>query len=173
MQAIVAVDLNWGIGCGGKLLDLIPADMKFFKETTLGKVVVMGRATFESLPNQAPLKGRTNIVLTSTGEFGDKDVIICRSLDELFKELAQYPSEDVFVIGGEQVYRELLPYCSEALVTKLENTYVADKHFINLDQEEAWILEDKGESQSHNGVYYRFMKYLNGHLVHPEMKTEP
>jgi len=173
MKAIVAVDLNWGMGCKGELLERIPEDMKFFKQTTVGKIVVMGRATFESLPSQEPLKDRINIVLSTNGQFRDKGITICRSLNELLKELEKYPTGDVFVIGGEKVYRELLPYCTEAYVTKIENTYKADKHFINLDEDKRWRLIDRGEFKSYNDIRYSFMKFTNSNLIDLEMKTKP
>jgi dihydrofolate reductase len=119
MKAIVAVDLNWGIGYQGKLLQRIPEDMKFFKAATTGKVVIMGRETFESLPGKEPLKDRVNIVLSRNQLFNNENVIICRSLTELFVELKKRLWDDVFVIGGESIYIQLLPYCSEALLTRI------------------------------------------------------
>jgi dihydrofolate reductase len=160
MKAIVAVDLNWGIGCKGKLLQRIPEDMKFFKEMTIGKVVVMGRETFESLPNQEPLKNRTNFVLSRNKSFNNEKVIICRSLDELFQKLEKHNSDDVFVIGGESIYTQLLPYCTEAYVTKIENTYIADKYFVNLDKEEMWKLVSESDTKIFKDVKYKFVKYI-------------
>lgn len=161
MKAIVAVDLNWGIGYQGKLLERIPEDMKFFKGTTTGKVVVMGRETFESLPGKEPLKDRVNIVLSKNESFTNDQVIICRSLAELFAEIKKYPTDDLFVIGGESVYTQLLPYCSEAFVTKIEKKYTADKYFINLDQAQTWELTSMSGMNSSNDLKYRFLKYLN------------
>lgn len=90
MKIIVAVDLNWGIGCDGKLLQHIPEDMKFFKEKTIGNVVVMGRETFESLPGKNPLKDRVNIVLSRDRSFKDDRLIICNSIEDTLKELQKY-----------------------------------------------------------------------------------
>lgn len=159
MKAIVAVDLNWGIGYKGNLLERIPEDLKFFKRTTTGKVVVMGRETFESLPGKEPLKDRINIVLSRNEGFTNDKVILCRSLPELFGELKKYPKDDIFVIGGESVYTQLLPYCSEIYVTKIENTYNADKYFINLDKDEKWEQLSKSEINRYNNIKYRFLKY--------------
>jgi len=161
MKAIVAVDLNWGIGYKGNLLQRIPEDMKFFKKTTIGKVVVMGRKTYESLPGKEPLKDRVNIVLSEKGKFNDSRIKVCRSLDELFCELKKYNDDDVFVIGGEAVYSLLLPYCSEAYITKIENTYKADTYFRNLDEDESWELTFESESKVYNDIQYRFTKYKN------------
>lgn len=161
MKAIVAVDLNWGIGCNGQLLKPIPEDLKFFKNMTLGKVVVMGRETFESLPGKKPLKDRKNIVLTRNENFHREDLTVCRSLEQLFNELAKYPTEDVFVIGGAEVYAQLLPYCTEAYVTKIEDTFVADKYFPNLDQMENWQMETISDLKVFGDTNYRFTKYVN------------
>lgn len=167
MKAIAAVDLNWGIGYQGKLLQRIPEDMKFFKATTTGKVVVMGRETFESLPGKEPLKDRVNIVLSRNQFFVNENVLICRSLTELFNELKKYPSDDVFVIGGESIYVQLLPYCSDALVTRIERTYNADKYFVNLDQDQTWEKSSESGIKNYNNINFRFLKYINKSLQAP------
>lgn len=161
MKAIVAVDLNWGIGYKGDLLQPIPEDLKYFKQLTLGKVVVMGRETFESLPGQKPLKDRQNIVLSRNENFVNGDVIKCTSLDELFNVLANYSKDDIFVIGGESIYSQLLPYCTDVFVTKIENRYVADKYFINIDQLDTWKVVSESGSLSYGQVKFRFLKYIN------------
>ena len=111
MKAILSADRNWGIGNGNKLLVSIPSDMKFFRQTTTGKVVVMGRKTLESFPNGQPLKNRTNIVLTENPDYRVKDAVIVHSKEELLKTLEQYDTEDIYIIGGESIYRMMLPYC--------------------------------------------------------------
>ena len=161
MKAIVAVDLNWGIGRKGNLLQRIPEDMKFFKQMTLGKVVVMGRETFESLPGKEPLKNRTNIVLSKNQKFTNENLTICRSLDELTQELKKYNFDDVFVIGGESVYTQLLPYCTEAYVTKVNKSHIADKYFCNLDEEQGWEAVSIGDLQIYKDIQFKFTKYLN------------
>lgn len=103
MNLIVAVDKNWAIGLHNKLLVSIPADMKFFRETTMGKVVVMGRKTLESFPGGQPLKKRTNIVLTSDKNYKVKDAVVVNSVEALLEELRQYNDEDIYVIGGESI----------------------------------------------------------------------
>ena len=110
MKAIVAADNKWGIGYQNKLLVSIPSDMKFFRQTTTGKVVVMGRKTLESFPNGLPLKNRVNIVLTKNRNYDVKDAVIVHSEKELLEELKKYNSDDIFVIGGESIYRMMLPY---------------------------------------------------------------
>ena len=120
MNLIAAVDKNWAIGCKNKLLVSIPADMKFFRETTIGKVVVMGRKTLESFPNGMPLKKRTNIVLTHDKTYKVPDAILVHSMEELHEELKKYPSEDIYVIGGETIYKQLLDECDVAHITKID-----------------------------------------------------
>ncbi len=161
MKAIVNVDLNWGIGCNGKLLVRIPEDMRFFKQTTLGKIVVMGRETFESLPGGLPLIERTNIVLSRDNEYNPSGVIKCSSIFDLNLNLSQYSFDDVFVIGGESVYKQLLPFCSEAYVTKVQTKCEADKFFVNLDLAHEWELIEESDTKTHNDINFRFCKYAN------------
>jgi len=161
MKAIVAVDSNWGIGYKGNLLLRIPEDMKFFKNMTLGKVVIMGRETFESLPGKEPLKDRVNVVLSRKECFKGSKIILCHSLNEIFKEIKKYKTEDVFVIGGESVYTQLLPFCTEAYITKIENKYTADKFFIDLDKDDAWESVSTSDLHFYKDINYRHVKYVN------------
>lgn len=161
MKAIVAVDLNWGIGYKGELLQRIPEDQRFFRQMTTGKIVVMGRETFESLPGQQPLKNRVNIVLSRNEDFTNDKVIICRSLDELFSKLSKYPPADIFVIGGESIYTQLLPYCSEVYVTRIYGEYTADTHFPNLDEMGNWEMITISEEKTYNNIKFIFLKYIN------------
>jgi len=159
MKLIVAVDRNWAIGNKNRLLVSIPADMKFFRLETTGKVVVMGRKTLESFPGGQPLKNRINIVLTSQPDYRVKDAIVVHNEEELKRELAKYPKEVIYVIGGESVYRQLLPLCSTAYVTKIERSYEADTWFPNLDELEDWELTGESEEQTYFDLEYFFLKY--------------
>lgn len=159
MKLIVAVDKNWAIGCGNKLLVSIPADMKFFRESTTGKVVVMGRKTFESLPGGQPLPNRTNIVLTKNSDYQVKGVDVVHDIPELLNELKKYNQEDVYIIGGESVYRAFLPYCKTAYVTKIDYAYQADTYFPDLDQDKEWNLVGVSEEQTYFDLEYVFAKY--------------
>ncbi|HBA62816.1 MAG TPA: diacylglycerol kinase [Lachnospiraceae bacterium] len=159
MNLIVAVDKNWAIGHRNKLLVSIPADMKFFRETTSGKVVVMGRKTLESFPNGQPLKKRINIVLTGNPHTDIKDAVVVHRIEALLEELKKYPSEDVYVIGGESIYRQLLPYCDTAYVTKIDHAYDADTYFPNLDADEEWQLTGVSEEQTYFDLEYTFTRY--------------
>ena len=159
MQAIVAADKNWGIGKKNRLLVSIPSDMKFFREKTTGKVVVMGRKTLESFPNGSPLKNRTNIVLTKNKDYAVKDAVIVHSEEELKEELRKYKEEEIFVIGGESVYRMLLPLCSAVYVTRIEQEFEADTFFPNLDEKKEWKMTEEGEEQTCFDLEFRFTKY--------------
>lgn len=159
MKAIVAVDKNWGIGKNNDLLFSIPEDMKFFRSTTLNKVVVMGGNTLRSFPNGNPLKNRTNIVLST--KIDREDCIIARSYSELFEIIKRYESDEVFIIGGASVYKEMLPFMDEILVTKVEADGNADVFFENLDKLENWEMVFEGEEQTSNGYKFRFTTYKN------------
>ena len=159
MKIIVAVDKNWAIGHENKLLVSIPADMKMFRQETTGKVVVMGRKTLESFPNGLPLKNRTNIVLTGNPDYQVKDAIVLHSVEEVLEEVSKYPADDVYCIGGDSIYRQFLPYCDTAQVTKIDFEYQADSYFPNLDELPEWKVTASSEEQTYFDLEYRFLKY--------------
>ena len=159
MNLIAAVDENWAIGKNNQLLVSIPADMKFFRTTTTGKVVVMGRKTLESFPNGLPLKNRTNIVLTHDKSYNVKDAGVVYSMDELWEELKKYDSDDIYVIGGESIYRQLVDACDVAHITKIDFAYDADAYFPNLDEKTDWELTADSEEQTYFDLIYHFLKY--------------
>lgn len=159
MNLIVAVDKNWAIGNQNKLLVSIPADMKFFRETTMDKVVVMGRKTLESFPNGLPLKKRTNIVITRDKNYQVKDAIVVHSVEEAVEELKKYSEEEIYVIGGESIYRQMLPYCKVAHVTKINHAYEADTFFPNLDEMEDWAVTGISDEQTYFDLEYEFVRY--------------
>lgn len=164
MRAILHADKNWGIGKSNSLMFRIPADMKFFKETTTGNVVVMGSNTLKSFPGGKPLKDRLNIVLYPGGEDRD-DCKIVRSVDELFSEIDKYPSENVFVIGGQMMYKTLLKYCTDVLVTKVDAEGDADAFFENLDNNSDFELVYESDPIETNGYTIRFTTYRNNNVV--------
>ena len=159
MNLIAAVDENWAIGNKNQLLVSIPADMKFFRETTVNKVVVMGRKTLESFPGGQPLKKRTNIVLTRDKNYKVKDAIVVNTIEALLEELKKYDEEDIYVIGGDSVYRQMLPYCKLAHITKIHHAYEADTHFPNLDEMEDWEITGISEEQTYFDLEYEFVRY--------------
>lgn len=159
MRLIAAVDRNWAIGKSGKLLVSIPEDMKLFREETMGKVVVMGRKTLESLKEKSGLLGRTNIVLTSKTDYSVKDAIVCNGVDEVLKELEAYDTNDVYIIGGGVVYEEFLDMCDEAHITKIDYAYQADTYFPNLDIKPEWQITATSEEKTYFDLCYEFVKY--------------
>lgn len=159
MNLIVAVDKNWAIGNQNKLLVSIPNDQKMFRNETIGKVVVLGRKTMETFPGGQPLAKRTNIILSTDKNYKVKDAVVVHSVDELLEELKKYPSEDVYIIGGESVYKQMLPYCDTAHVTKIDHAYEADTYFPNLDEDEAWEVVAVSEEQTYFDIAYEFVKY--------------
>lgn len=158
MNLIVAVDKNWAIGKDNKLLVSIPADMKFFRETTKGNVVVMGRKTLESFPQGQPLQKRVNIVISKNKDYQVKGAVVVHSIEEAVEEAKKYEG-DIYVIGGESIYRAMLPYCQMALVTKIDHAYEADTYFPNLDEDPEWELTGETEEQTYFDLEYVFTKY--------------
>lgn len=159
MNLIACVDNNWAIGKDNQLLVRIPADQKFFRETTTGKVVVVGRKTLESFPNGQPLKNRTNIVLTHNRDYKVKDATVVYSMEELIEELKKYPSEDIYIIGGESIYNQFLDACDVAHITKVDFAYDADAHFPNLDEKPEWQITQDSEEQTYFDLVFYYYKY--------------
>ncbi len=159
MNAIVAVDNNWAIGCKNSLLVRIPADHKNFRQETTGKVVVLGRKTLETFPQGMPLPNRTNIILTTNPDYKVKGAVVVHNKEELDEELKKYPTEDVYIIGGESVYRQMLPECDVVHVTKIDHDYEADAYFPDLDRDAGWEVTAESEEQTYFDLPYYFVKY--------------
>lgn len=159
MNLIVAVDNNWAIGLRGGLLVRIPNDHKNFRQKTVGRVVVLGRKTLETFPQGLPLSGRTNIILSTDTAYNVKDADVVHSKEELLEELKKYKDDEVYIIGGESIYKMMLPYCDTAYVTKIDHNYEADAFFPNLDIMEDWKIVDEGEEQTYFDIAYQFVKY--------------
>ena len=159
MNLIVNVDKNWAIGLGSKLLVRIPQDMKYFRSMTTGHVVVMGRKTLESFPESKPLPNRVNIVLTRDQSYQAPGALVVHSMEELKEELKKYSGEEIFVIGGGQIYRELLPLCDKAYVTKVDRAFDADVYFPDLDQDPQWKMTKVSEEQTYFDLEYVFAVY--------------
>jgi dihydrofolate reductase len=164
MKLIAVVSENWGLGLDGKLLFNLPQDMKFFKYITNNKIVVMGKKTLLSFPNSKPLPNRINIVLTRDKDFKEENVIVCHSLDELFKEIENFRSEDVFVIGGGNVFYQLQKYCDEIFITKVQKLVKADTFLYNFDEDENWMPVIKSKEFEENGMRFTFNTYYNKKL---------
>lgn len=167
MNLIVCVDAKWGIGKKNDLLFHLKKDMRHFVEHTLGKTVVMGANTLRSFPGGLPLKNRTNIVLNPDGTKADADekgYILVRSLDELFEVVKNYPTNEVYVIGGAMMYRTLLPYCDTAYITKVDADGSAEVFHENLDELQNWELIDESAPEDDNGYTIFFCTYKNANV---------
>ncbi len=160
MKCVVAVDKNFAIGREGKLLLHVPNDMRHFRSLTEGKVVVLGRKTLQTFPQGKPLPNRTNIILSRNKDFKVKGAIVVNSLEELMEEIKKYPSDDVCVIGGEQIYKQLLPFCDTCEVTYFDREFDADAFFPNLDESGSWKIEEESEEQVYFDTLYTFRRYI-------------
>ena len=159
MNLIVAVDKNWAIGYQNKLLVRIPNDMKNFRRLTTDNVIVMGRKTLESFPQGQPLANRVNIVMTKTRDYQVKGAVVVHSIEELREELKRYGDKQIYVVGGESIYRQLLPYCSKAVITKIDGIYEADTYFPNLDEDKEWQITKESEEQTYFDICYNYVTY--------------
>ena len=158
MNLIVAVDKNWGIGYQGGLLCHLRGDLQFFKKTTMGHTVVMGRSTLESLPGGRGLPGRKNVVLTRQESFKAEGVEqVVHSVEALRALLEEDP--EAFIIGGAEVYAQMLPYCCTCFVTRIWQEFPADRYFPDLDVLEEFQVTWKSEMQEENGIKYQWYKY--------------
>lgn len=161
MKLIAAVDEHWGIGKNGDLLLRISQDMKRFRMLTTGNVIVMGRKTLESFPNKKPLPNRINIVLSHNTSYQPENCIVINNLPALFQALAHYHNKDIFVIGGGRIYNLLLPYCTEALITKIQHVFPADTYLENLDVNSQWeLIASEGES-TEKDIAFQYLIYKN------------
>lgn len=159
MNMIVTVDNNWAIGNKGSLLVRIPNDSKALRQETSGKVVVLGRKTLETFPQGKPLAGSTNIILSTNPDYQVKGANVVHDIEELLEELKKYNDEDIYIIGGESIYRMMLPYCDVVHVTKIDHNYEADAYFPNLDMLKEWEITAEGEEQTYFDIAYEFVKY--------------
>ena len=156
MELIVAVYDDWGIGKDGTQPIALSADRKFFRETTRGAMIIVGRRTIEDFPGQKPLPGRVNVAI-SRNNTEIPGFTLCHSPEEAV-ELAK-TAEKAFVTGGGSIYRQMLPYCDTAYVTKVHCNPESDTFFPNLDQEKGWFLEQILQSGEENGVKYEMCLY--------------
>lgn len=161
MNIIVCVNGSMSIGKQGRLLYSIPEDMRFFRQMTSGKTVVMGRATLESLPGGKPLKNRKNIVLSHNPPEEQNGAIYCKNLNELSQALKDEAPDDVFIIGGGMLYRLMYPYCKRAYVTVVDDDEEGDAHFPDLAKENGWTEEGSSEEKEYDGLKYVFKTFVN------------
>ena len=155
MQAIVAVSQSWGIGKGGDLLFRLPSDLRRFKAMTTGHTVIMGRKTLDSLPGGKGLPHRRNLVLSRQSDFAPDRAEVIHSVEDILKTA----EDDAFVIGGQQVYEQLLPYCARVYVTKVLSDPEADAFFPDLDKLPEWKVASAGEMLTENGLSFQYVEY--------------
>ena len=160
LSIIVAVANNNVIGKDNKLIWHLPEDLKRFKTLTTGHNIIMGRKTFESLPGAQPLAKRTNIVLTTKTNYHPKNVIVAHNSKEAEELLKKYRSEDIYIIGGQSVYEQFLPFVNTIHVTKINYTYQADTFFPDLTQMKEWVMKEESEEQTYFDLEYYFQKYV-------------
>lgn len=165
MNLIVAVDNNWSVGYEGGLLAYLPGDLPYFKEKTMGKIIIMGRKTLESLPGGKPLKGRTNIIMTRDKDFTCDGAKVCYSKDEVLNYVKQYSNEDIFIIGGAQIYNLFMNECKKAYITKIYKEMPADKYINNMDKLDNWKMTWESEKQEHEQLIYQWTIYENVNLL--------
>ena len=159
MNLIAAVDKNWKIGYKGRLLVKIPLDQQWFQKTTKGKIIVLGRKTLETFPNGLPLPSRKNIILSRNPDFQVKGAEVTHSIEETLELLGQYKSEDIYIAGGESIYRQFLPYCDVAHITRIDYEYQADACFPNLEELPDWKFTADSEEQTYFDLEYTFQKF--------------
>lgn len=163
LSLVVAVDQNWAIGYEGNLLARVSDDLKNFRTYTTGKTVILGSKTLATFPGGKPLKNRRNIVLSRRPDYAPEGVEVARSVEEALALLSE--DEEAVVIGGETVYRQFLPYCEEAVVSKFDAAFPYDAMFPNLDDDPAWEIAQVGEERvaadtdSHPGMPWRIVTY--------------
>lgn len=156
MELIVAVYDDWGIGKNGTQPIALSVDRKFFRETTRGAMVIVGRRTIEDFPGKKPLPGRVNVAMTRSGA-QIPGFTVCGSPEEA-AELAK-TAERAMVIGGGSIYRQMLPMCDTAYVTKVHCTPESDTFFPDLDKDPAWELEAVLQSGEEDGIGYEMCLY--------------
>ena len=159
MNLIVAADSRWGIGKNGGLLADLPTDMKYFREHTRNRVVVMGRRTLESLPGKKGLPKRVNFVLTSNADFEAERCTVVHSEDELWEALSKYEPDEVFLIGGATLYNRFYKYCDKLYVTKIDADLGADTFTVDFDKDPDFEIISESEPVTENGLTYRFVIY--------------
>ncbi len=162
MNLIAAVDRNWAIGRDGRLLVSIPSDKETFRRETVGKAVIMGRKTLESLPGGQPLAKRTNVVLSRDPDFRMKGAVVCGSVEEALEAVSGFAPEDVFVIGGQETYEAFLPYCDTAYITYIDYKYQADAYLHDLDRDPDWMMETESDELTYFNLCYTFRRYVRG-----------
>ena len=159
MNIVVAVNSDWGIGYNNSQSLVISEDRENFRKITSGGIVIVGRKTFQEIGR--PLPNRMNIILTQDKTFKASGTIVTHSIDEVLAKIGDSDTDKVFVIGGGAIYRQFLPMCSHAHVTKIYAAPPSDTFFPNLDDLPNWSLEIQGERHESKSLQFAFNLYKN------------
>lgn len=161
MNIILAADRNWAIGKDNDLLIHLPGDLKYFKQMTTGKTVIMGRKTLESLPGGKPLPNRRNIILTRSADFKVSGAEVLNSIEDVLHLIksGNLESEEVFIIGGADIYKQMMPYCDKFYITKIDAELPADKYFVDLDEVDDLKITWTGPIEEYKGTKYQYVLY--------------
>ena len=159
MKLIVAVASNWAIGNKGQRLVSIPADQKNFRNETINKTIVFGRKTLETFPQKVVLPERNSIILSTKKDFRVKDAAVVHSRQELLDLVSDLDTDEVYIIGGESVYREFIDLCDTAIVTFIDKEFEADTYFPNLDKDPDWEMTDESDEQVYFDLTYTYRTY--------------
>ncbi|HML48524.1 MAG TPA: dihydrofolate reductase, partial [Clostridia bacterium] len=162
MNCIVQVDRNNGIGLGGAMLIRIPEDLKRFRALTLGKVILVGRKTLAAFPGGKPLPLRRNVVLSRTPGYDVPGATVCHSVASVLDAIRDVPPEDVFVVGGQQVYEAFLPYCQTVYLTRVDHAFEADRFFPDIAKLPGWRLAKRSEALEYEGLAYWYETHQAG-----------
>lgn len=161
MNIILAADRNWAIGKDNDLLIHLPGDLKYFKKMTTGKTVIMGRKTLESLPGGKPLPNRRNIILTRSVDFQVSGAEVLNSVEDVLHLIksGNLKSDEAFVIGGADIYKQMMPYCDKFYITKIEAELPADRYFVDLDEVNDLKITWTGPIEEYKGTKYQYVLY--------------
>lgn len=160
MKIIVAVDKNWAIGKNCDLLLRIDEDLKRFREITTGNVIILGRKTVETFPNKKPLVDRINIIVTRNSVYKNEEAVVCKSIEEAVEESKKYVDKDIFVVGGGQIYNQMIDMCDTAIVTKIDYAFEnADTFIMNFDESEEWYISEMSDIFYQQNIPFRYVTY--------------
>ena len=161
MNIILAADRNWAIGKDNDLLIHLPGDLKYFKKMTTGKTVIMGRKTLESLPGGKPLPNRRNIILTRADDFQVSGAEVLNSIEDVLHLIksCNLKSDEAFVIGGADIYKQMMPHCDKFYITKIDAELPADRYFVDLDQIDGLEITWTGPIEEYKGTKYQHVLY--------------
>lgn len=164
MKLIAAADANWGIGKRGELLVKIPEDQLFFREETRDKAIILGHRTLHTFPAEKPLLGRDNIILSRNKNLRVPGAAVVHSVQEARDLVSDLPDDAVYVVGGQSIYQQFLPFCTQADITRIDFAYDADAYLHDFDADPAWEKVEQSEEKTYFDVTYRYVRYVRKKL---------